>query len=319
MITVLRLQPKPMGGLQMNRRSFIRKIGWGTAGFTLGAVPYELLANDDFVTISILHTNDIHTHIEPFVSSNPRYDGKGGLARIAKLAENYRQKNPNTLLFDAGDMFQGTPYFNFYKGELIFKLMTAAGFDAGTIGNHEFDNGLEGIHEPLPNAGFPIINSNYDFSDTVLAGEFPRWKIFKKSGIKAGVYGLGIELNGLVSELNFGNTVYHDPRDVALEMESFLKNDKQCDLVVCLSHLGLQYRENRISDRIIAEETSMTDLIIGGHTHTFLEEPVVLKNKAGKQVIVNQAWWGGLVVGQIHFVFERAGKKRKTAFTNKIM
>lgn len=303
----------------MNRRGFIRKIGLGTAGITLGTIPYELLANDDFVTISILHTNDIHTHIEPFKSNNPAYGGKGGMARISELAANCRQKNPNTLLFDAGDMFQGTPYFNYYKGELILKLMSAAGYDGGTIGNHEFDNGLNGILGPLPNADFPLINSNYDFSDTVLAGKFPRWKIFRQSGIKIGVYGLGIELDGLVSDSNYGNTVYHDPVRVALEMEQFLKNEKKCDLVVCLSHLGLRYRENKVSDMVIAAETSMTDLIIGGHTHTYLEKPIEIKNKAGKQVIVNQAWWGGLVVGQVDFVFERAGKKKQTIFANKLM
>lgn len=303
----------------MNRRSFIKNIGIGTAGLTLGAVPYELLANDDFVTVSVLHTNDIHTHIEPFESSNPAYDGKGGMARIAELAENQRTKNPNTLLFDAGDMFQGTPYFNYYKGELILKLMSAAGYDAGTIGNHEFDNGLRGLLGPLPNANFPLINSNYDFSDTILAGKFPRWKIFRHSGIKTGVYGLGIELNGLVSESNFGNTIYNDPVEVARKMEQFLRNEKKCDLVVCLSHLGLRYRENKVSDMVIASETSTTDLIIGGHTHTYLENPIEHRNKAGKPVIVNQAWWGGLVVGQVDFVFERATKNKKTAFANKMM
>lgn len=303
----------------MNRRNFIRKIGLGTAGTTLGTVPYELLANDDFVTISILHTNDIHSHIEPLKSSNPKYDGKGGIARIAALADNYRKKNPNTLLFDAGDMFQGTPYFNYYKGELILKLMTAAGYNAGTIGNHEFDNGLKGILNSLPNAQFPLINSNYDFSDTILAGKLPRWNIFRRSGIKIGIYGLGIELNGLVNESNFGKTVYNNPVKVALEMEQFLKNEKRCDLVICLSHLGLRYRDKKVSDNVIARETSMTDLIIGGHSHTYLEEPIMLKNKAGKQIIVNQAWWGGMVVGQVDFVFERAGKREKTIFANKMM
>jgi 5'-nucleotidase len=310
---------KLMGGLSMNRRNFIRNIGLGTAGFAIGSVPYELLANDDFVTISILHTNDIHTHIEPFESSNPLMAGKGGMARIAQLTKNYRKKNPNTLLFDAGDMFQGTPYFNYYKGELILKVMSAAGYDAGTLGNHEFDNGLQGILGPLPNANFPLINSNYDFSDTILAGKFPRWQIFRRSGIKIGVYGLGIELNGLVSEANLGNTVYNNPIIVAQEMEHLLKNEKKCDLVVCLSHLGLQYRNDKVSDRVIASETTATDLIIGGHTHSYLEEPIQLKNKAGKPVIVNQAWWGGLVVGTIDFVFERAGKKKPTIFANKLM
>ncbi len=307
-----------MGGLPMNRRRFIRNVAIGTTGLTLGSVPFDLFANDDFTTISILHTNDLHCHIEPFTGTNERYSDKGGLAGISAMAKKYKSANPNTLLFDAGDMFQGTPYFNYFKGELMLKIMSAAGYDAGTIGNHEFDNGLEGILKPLPNATFPLINSNYDFSDTILAGKFPRWKIFKRSGIKIGVYGLGIELKGLVADKNIGNTVYNDPVKVATEMEIFLKNEKNCDLVICLSHLGLRYKDDFVSDMIIAEETSMTDLIIGGHSHTWLEEPIIQKNKAGKQVIVNQAWWGGLVMGKIDFVFERSKKKQKAVFSKNI-
>jgi len=302
----------------MDRRRFIRNISLGSAGLTLGTTPFELLAANNFVTVSILHTNDIHCHIEPFSGDNERYAGKGGLARISEIVRLSRLENPDTLLFDAGDMFQGTPYFNYFQGDLMLKLMSAAGYDAGAIGNHEFDNGLEGILKPLPDAKFPIINSNYDFSDTILAGKFPRWKIFKRSGIKVGVYGLGVEMKGLVAEKNYGNTIYNDPLKVALEMEKFLKEDQKCNLVVCLSHLGLRYQENKVSDLVLAEETSMTDLIIGGHTHTYLEEPIIKKNKSGKEVIVNQAWWGGLVVGKIDFVFERSGKRKKATFSQKI-
>ncbi len=302
----------------MDRRRFIRNISLGSAGLTLGTAPFELLAANNFVTVSILHTNDIHCHIEPFSGDNERYAGKGGLARISEIVRLNRLENPDTLLFDAGDMFQGTPYFNYFQGDLMLKLMSAAGYDAGAIGNHEFDNGLEGILKPLPNAKFPIINSNYDFSDTILAGKFPRWKIFKRSGIKVGVYGLGIEMKGLVAEKNYGNTIYNDPLKVALEMEKFLKEDQKCNLVVCLSHLGLRYQETKVSDLVLAEETLMTDLIIGGHTHTYLEEPIIKKNKSGKEVIVNQAWWGGLVVGKIDFVFERLGKRKKATFSQKI-
>lgn len=302
----------------MNRRHFIKNISTGTAGIVLGTTPFSALANDDFVTITILHTNDIHTHIEPFEGTNPRYAGKGGMARISALAKNIRQKNPNSLLFDAGDMFQGTPYFNYYKGELMLKLMTAAGYDAGTIGNHEFDNGLEGLLEPLPNAKFPLINSNYDFSDTILAGKFPRWKVFRKSGIKVGVYGLGVELEGLVGKKQYGNTIYNEPLKVAAEMETLLKNEQKCDLVVCLSHLGLRYRENKVSDIVLAGETLYTDLIVGGHTHSFLEEPLMLKNKNGNPVIVNQAWWGGLMMGQIDFAFERSRRKKESVLAQNI-
>lgn len=303
----------------MNRRRFLRNIGAGTAGIALGSYPLSLYAADDFVILTFLHTNDIHAHIEPFEGSNPDYAGKGGIAHISGLANEIRQENPNTLLFDAGDMFQGTPYFNYYKGELIMKLMSIAGYDAGTIGNHEFDNGLEGLLEPLPNAKFPVINSNYDFSDTVLAGKFPRWKIFRKSGIKIGVYGLGVELHGLVGEKQYGNVVFNDPLKTALEIEKFLKNDKKCDMVVCLSHIGLRYLDNRICDLILAAETHHTDLIIGGHTHTFLEEPITVKNKNQNPVIVNQAWWGGLVLGKIDFVFERSRKNKEKVFARNII
>lgn len=303
----------------MNRRNFLRQAGVGAVGLTLGTLPYKLLAADDFLMITILHTNDLHTHIEPFEGTNPRYAGRGGLARISGLAKNIREKNPNTLLFDAGDMFQGTPYFNYFGGELMLKLMSEAGYDAGTVGNHEFDNGLQGLLDPLSEAKFPLINSNYDFSDTILSGKFPKWQIFRKSGIKIGVYGLGVELQGLVSQAHFGNTVYNDPVKVALKMESFLKKDKKCELVICLSHLGLRYRENKVSDIVLAGETLFTDLIIGGHTHSFLEEPLTLKNKNGQPVIVNQAWWGGLMVGQIDFVFERVRKTKEKVFAQNIL
>lgn len=307
-----------MGGLVMNRRYFIRNIAAGSVVAGFGLAPLELLASDDFVTISILHTNDLHCHIEPFDGSSGRYANKGGLARISELAKRQRGANPNTLLLDAGDMFQGTPYFNYFKGELVLKVMSAAGYDLGTIGNHEFDNGLEGIYAPLPNAKFPIINSNYDFSDTILNGKFDRYKIFRREGIKIGVYALGIELDGLVGKQNYGNTIFNDPLTVALEMESYLKNEKNCDLVICLSHLGLEYRDTKVSDMVLAAETSMTDLIIGGHTHTYLEEPIVAKNKAGKTVIVNQAWWGGLMVGKIDFVFDRNKKHKKQIISKNI-
>jgi 5'-nucleotidase len=303
----------------MNRRGFIRNSAVGFAGISLISTPLNLLAGSDFVTISIMHTNDLHCHIEPFTGGNENVAGRGGLARISEMVKRAKSENPNTLLFDAGDMFQGTPYYNYFKGELMLQLMSAIGYNAGTIGNHEFDDGLEGIADSLHSAKFPLICSNYDFSNTMLAGKFPRWEIFKRDGIKTGVYGLGIELKGLVADKNFGNTIYNDPLQTALEMESFLKNEQKCDLVICISHLGLRYRDDKISDMVLAAETSMTDLIVGGHTHSFLEEPIIEKNKAGNRVIVNQASSYGLVVGKIDFIFERSKKRNSIAVADNLI
>jgi 5'-nucleotidase len=300
----------------MNRRVFIRNVAGGATG--LLAAPLALFAADDFVTVTILHTNDLHSHVEPFENANPRDNGRGGLARISGLTKKIRAGNPNTLLFDAGDLFQGTPYYNYFKGSLMFQLMSLAGYDAMTIGNHEFDDGLEGLLESLPSAGFPLISSNYDFSDTPLAGKVLPYKVFNRSGIKIGVYGLGIELQGLVAKAHFGNTVWQDPLDVARRTESFLKNEEHCDLVICLSHLGLRYRGDKVSDYVLAGETSHTDLIIGGHTHSFLKEPLELKNREGGPVLVNQAGWGGLRLGKIDFVFERVPRSSKKIFSKNI-
>ncbi len=302
----------------MNRRFFIKNLGFGAAGVALGS-PYQAFAADDFITVTILHTNDIHSHVEPFSGNNSDYEGTGGIARISGFIKSIREVNPNTLVFDAGDAFQGTPYFNYFGGEFIYKLMSAAGYDASTIGNHEFDNRLQGLYNALSMAEFPVINSNYDFSDTVLAGKIPRWEIYRKSGIKIGVYGIGIKLEGLVAKTHYGETRYLEPITTAREMEHFLKKEKKCDLVVCLSHQGHSYRDNRFSDMDLAAETFHTDLIISGHTHFFIKEPAVIKNKAGNPIIVNLAWWGGLVLGQIDFVFERATKKSKKIVASNIL
>ena len=171
----------------MNRRRFIRNFAVGAAGVSFGMFPKELLANEDFITISILHTNDLHCHIEPFIGSNDQYNGKGGIARISEFANNSRKINPNTLLLDAGDMFQGTSYFNYFKGELILKVMSEAGYDAGTIGNHEFDNGIEELARQVKNAKFPFVCSNYNFEDTPMKGLTLPFKTFDKGEIKVGV------------------------------------------------------------------------------------------------------------------------------------
>lgn len=293
-----------------NRRAFLKQTILGGGALALGLIPKELFASGELVRLTVMHTNDMHCHLDPFPADHAEYPGKGGLVRIASIVNQCRKENPNLLLLDAGDMFQGTPYFNYFKGNLIVKVMSKMGYDAGTIGNHEFDNGMGDILSAINNANFPLISSNYDFSDTLLNGHVKTQLILEKGGVKVGIYGLGIELNGLVGTLNYGKTRYLDPMTTALKMESVLKNDHKCDLVICLSHLGLSYEHNKISDVTLAPQTKYTDLIVGGHTHSFLEKPLVLKNADGNPIVVNQVGWAALETGRIEFLFDRVSKRK---------
>lgn len=288
----------------MKRREFIQKTALTSVMVGLPTLPLMGFASDKIKHITILHTNDTHSHIDPFEASHPRNPNMGGVARRAALVEKIRKENPNTLLLDAGDIFQGTPYFNYYGGELELKLMSMMKYDAATLGNHEFDNGLEGFLAPLPNANFDFINSNYDFSNTILDGYIKKYKTFDLDGIKIGVFGLGIELDGLVSKSHYKETKYLDPIEIAQEMTRFLKEEQKCDLVVCLSHLGYKYNNSKISDLVLASKTKNIDLIIGGHTHTFLNKPTLMDNIEGKSVVVNQVGCFGINLGRIDFYFE---------------
>ena len=177
-----------------NRRDFIKKSGLGVLGLSL--LPQISFGRQGDVKITILHTNDMHSHIHSFTSG--RNKGLGGMAQRAELIKSIRAQEEHVLLLDAGDIFQGTPYFNFYGGELEFKLMSEMKYDAATLGNHDFDNGLEGFAKQLPHANFPFLIANYDFTDTILKDKFKPFKVFNKGGIKIGVFGIGIELDGLV-------------------------------------------------------------------------------------------------------------------------
>ncbi|EKY10339.1 metallophosphatase [Capnocytophaga sp. Marseille-Q4570] len=291
----------------MKRRTFIKNIG--ATSLLLGAGAWSTLsmkANSTLKQITILHTNDTHSHIDPLPANDPLRPNKGGAARRAALINQIRTENPNTLLFDAGDIFQGTPYFNFYGGELEFKIMSMLKYDAATFGNHDFDNGVEGLVAQLPHATFEFINANYDVSNTALAGHVKPYKIYNVAGIKIGVYGLGVELEGLVNKRQYGETVYLNPIEIAQDMEHKLHNEEQCDLIICLSHLGYDYLDNplKVSDLKVAAQTSHTDLIIGGHTHTFLDKPTLVTNKSGKTTLVNQVGCYGINLGRIDFFFE---------------
>jgi 5'-nucleotidase len=303
----------------MKRRDFIEKTTASTFLLGLG-VSLSSFKSTNIKQLTILHTNDVHSHIDPFPNNDPRNPNMGGIARRAALIENIRQENPNVLLLDAGDIFQGTPYFNYYGGELEFKLMSMMKYDLSTIGNHDFDNGIDGLTAQMPHATFEFVSANYDFKNTSMEGFVKPFKIFDKNGIKVGVFGIGIKLEGLVDKKNYKETVYNDPVETAQDMVRILKQEQKCDLIICLSHLGYKYGKedsNKISDLKLAELTKDIDLIIGGHTHTFLDKPTVMKNLEGKEVLVNQVGCYGINLGRIDFYFDN--DKSKSALGKSII
>ena len=310
----------------MNRKEFLKTVGGGTLALSLApnlvfASQKSILDKNAAYKLTVLHTNDQHSRIEPFDSSYSRNPNQGGFARRATLIRQIRSQEKNVLLLDAGDIFQGTPYFNFYGGELEFKLMSMMGYDAATMGNHDFDNGLDGFLKALPNAKFPFITSNYDFSNTILDGKTEKYKIFKKDGIKVGLFGVGIELDGLVGKKQYQETKYLNPVEIAQHYADFLRKEKGCDLVICLSHIGYDYRDDadKISDKKLAAQTDNIDLILGGHTHTFLPEPQSFTNKSGKNVLVNQVGWAGLLLGRIDFYFDKNKSLQNISWNNQVI
>jgi len=293
----------------MRRRNFIKQTAAASALVAVSSYGLTAFASVPHKKhITILHTNDTHSHIEPFPESDTRNANRGGVARRATVIEQIRKENPNTLLLDAGDMFQGTPYFNFFGGELEFRLMSMLGYDAATIGNHEFDNGIDGLHAQLPHANFDLVSSNYDFKNTLLNGKVKPYRIINKDGIKIGIFGLGVELDGLVNKNMYKETQYLDPIEITQDMVRILKEENNCSLVVCLSHLGYEYKNDTISDLKVAQQTTGIDLIIGGHTHTFLPKPTLVNNKNGKEMLINQVGFGGINLGRIDFYFDERGE-----------
>jgi 5'-nucleotidase len=289
----------------MKRRSFIQQTVSSSAFLSLGGLTLSGFSTKKTKKITILHTNDTHSHIDPFPADHPKNPGMGGAARRANAIQKIRQEEENVLLLDAGDIFQGTPYFNYYGGELEFKLMSMMQYDVATMGNHDFDNGIDGFYAQLPHAKFDFVSANYDFKNTVLDGLVKPYKIIKKDGIKIGIFGLGVELNGLVDKKLYKETKYLNPIEIADEMTQILKVQEKCDLVICLSHLGFKYTNDpeKVCDVLLAQKTKNIDLIIGGHTHTFLDKPIVETNQEGQPVLINQVGCFGINLGRIDFYF----------------
>jgi 5'-nucleotidase len=294
-----------------SRRDFLKKFGILSASIAASPV-LSTQAASGIEKLTILHTNDVHSRIDPFPLDGSRNAGLGGVARRATLIKQIRKEEDHVLLLDAGDIFQGTPYFNLYGGELELKLMSELGYDAATLGNHDFDNGVDGFSKQIHHAKFPIICSNYDFRNTSLENKTLPYKIFKKGKLKIGVIGIGIQLEGLVEKRNYGDTIYLDPVIQANKYAASLKEDYLCDLVICLSHLGYKYKDKKVSDQVLATQTKNIDLIIGAHTHTFMQQPEVLKNAENKEIKIFQVGFAGINLGRIDFYFERVKNKKSS-------
>jgi len=264
--------------------------------------------------ITILHTNDTHSQIDPIPDNDKQYGGKGGVARRATLVKRVRAENPNTLMIDAGDVFQGTPYFNFYKGEVEYKSMSLVGYDVVTLGNHDFDNGVEALAAAMKFANFEFVSTNYDVRGTVLESRVKPYAIRTFGDVRIGLFGLGISPDNLITPENFKGVKYMDPVQMSRGVVRLLRDREKCQLVLGMSHLGYypNAKAGEIGDSQVVEQVNGIDFIASGHTHTFMKTPVLAKQPSGNDTIIFQVGKSGINVGRIDFTM-RDGKVTASA------
>jgi len=307
----------------ITRRSFLKASLAGGMVVTSPRSALELFSTPAWSTIStpllevepgetlitILHTNDTHSQIDPLPANDKQYPDKGGVARRATLVKRVRKENPNTLLIDAGDVFQGTPYFNFYKGEVEYKSMSLIGYDVGTLGNHEFDNGVDALAAAMKFADFDFVSSNYDVRGTPLESRVKPCVVRVIGGVRVGLFGLGVSPDNLITPDNFKGVKYNDPVKAAREIVGTLRGRDRCTLVIGMSHLGYfpDAREGQIGDTQVAAQVDGIDLIASGHTHTFMKQPLLPKTPSGGNTIIFQVGRSGIYVGRVDLKL-RAGK-----------
>ncbi|MGL4781602.1 MAG: bifunctional metallophosphatase/5'-nucleotidase [Bacteroidales bacterium] len=248
----------------------------------------------------ILHTNDTHSQIEAYGKQAGDNYGKAGVARRAAYIKTIEKDYPNVLILDAGDFVQGTPYFNMFGGEVEIEAMNKMGYDVVTLGNHEFDNGINFLAAMLQNADFEVVSANYDVTATALKDLVKPYTIKEINGFKVGIIGLGVRPFGLISDKNFEGIRFLDPIETANKYAKELKEEKDVDMVIALTHLGFE-SERGFSDKSLAKNSKNIDLIVGGHSHTYLKEPVVIENLDGKKVLITQTGSKGMNVGKLIF------------------
>lgn len=257
--------------------------------------------------LTLLHTNDMHSRVEPIDrKAADTYAGMGGLVRRATLVNQQREVCKDLLLFDSGDISQGTPYYNLFQGEVEIKMMNLMGYDAMTIGNHEFDFGIDNMARLFRMARFPIVSANYDVRGTVLEGLVKPYVVLERNGLKIGVFGLSPKLEGLVQADKCEGICYIDPITAARQTVDKLRNNEHCDVVICLSHIGMVgFAPTDMSDERLIAHTHGIDVVLGGHSHTFMQEPKNYLNDEGKNTILFHSGKNGIYVGQLKLTIEK--------------
>jgi 5'-nucleotidase len=314
----------------ITRRKFLGASIIGGATFALSAQPFFSNTNSftefaspllqpgkDETLITILHTNDQHSQIDP-LPANDRNAGKGGVARRATLVKRIRAENPNTLLVDAGDAFQGTPYFNLYRGVVEYKAMTAIGYDIGTLGNHDFDNGVEALAEAMKYAKFEFVSANYDVRGTAIENRVKPYVVREIGGVRIGVFGLGVKLEGLNPPESFKGVKYYDPVKVSLGAVRVLREKERCAMVICASHLGYypNPKGDEVGDSQVAAQVDGIDFIASGHTHTFMQQPVIAKQPNGGNTVIFQVGKSGIYLGRVDFTVR---ENKVTAYAGRLL
>lgn len=283
----------------VSRRTFIKQASLLSVGYSAAGMMLRNLGEEPLSSLTILYTNDTHARLDPFPENARQFAGLGGIAERASLIKKIRYEQEHVLLLDAGDVFQGTPWFDVYGGSVDFELMTKMGYDAMAVGNHEFDRGPDGFAEAAKNAGFPILAANYLARDTPM-NPFLQDQIVKEfNGYRVGIFGLGIKLNGVVDRSLSGDVRSFDPVRTAERSVNSLRDFYNCDYIICLSHLGYGQELGGIDDEMLAKTVPGIHLIIGGHTHTFLDEPVSVTNPAGNITRITQMGHSGVRLGRI--------------------
>lgn len=288
----------------MKRSAFLKQSLTAGAGLVLQPWIRRKKESATQARVTVLHTADTHSHIDPFPADHPHYPGLGGMARRAQLIQKLRADSRELLLFDSGDIFFGTPYFNRFGGEPELELMSRMGYTAATLGEHDFHNGVTGFERVMHNARFPLVVSNYDFGTTRLGLRVQPHLIRLCDGIKVGIFALGIGFEGILDPSRHVGIRHLDPIETARQLVFLLREYHHCEMVICLSHLGLDHADGRPSDRKLAHEVAGIDLVLGGHSHLLLQEAEIIHHSDGTQTRISHAGHSGLAVVRMDFMFD---------------